>query len=94
MPRRRGSSRWDVDAAGIGGRDNWHVYRRVGWGEIRSVSRVPLPGYPFVRVHAANRRWFIWVPLFLTDMAGFRAAVARHASPDNPLRQVLDRSAA
>src|SRR5262245_5027673 len=43
-----GSSRWDVDAAGIGGRDNWNVYRRLGWGEIRSVSRLSLPGYPLV----------------------------------------------
>lgn len=86
------SSSWDVDAAGIGGRDNWSVYRRVGWDEMRSVSRLPLPGYPFVWVNTANRRWSIWVPLFLSDMAGFRAAVARYASPDNPLRQVLDRT--
>ena len=87
-----GNSRWDVDAAGIGGRDNWNVYRRIGWSEIRSVSRLPLPGYPLVWVNATDRRRAIWVPLFLSDMAGFRAAVARHASSDNPLRQVLDRT--
>jgi hypothetical protein len=89
-----GSSRWDVDAAGIGGRDNWRVYRRVGWGEIRSVSRLPLPGYPLVWVNTTDRRWAIWVPLFLSDMAGFQAAVARYASPDNPLRQLLERTPA
>ena len=89
-----GSSRWDVDATGIGARDNWHIYRRVGWGEMRSVSRLLLPGYPVVWVNVADRRWRIWVPLFLSDMAGFRAAVARYANPDNPLRQLLDRTPA
>jgi hypothetical protein len=89
-----GSSRWDVDAAGIGGRDNWNVYRRVGWHEIRSVSRVSVPGYPHVWLSTADRRRAIWVPLFLSNMAGFRAAVARYASPDNPLRQLLDRTPA
>jgi hypothetical protein len=89
-----GSSRWDIDAAGIGGRDNWHVYRRVGWDEIHSVSRSSLPGYPYVWINTADRRRIIWVPLFLSDMAGFRAAVARHATPDNPLRRQLDRSPA
>jgi hypothetical protein len=33
------------------------------------------------------------VPLFLTDMEGFRAAVVAHASQSNPLRQILDRAA-
>ena len=87
-----GNSRWDVDAAGIGGRDNWNVYRRIAWGEIRSVSRLPLPGYPFVWVNATDRRRAMWVPLFLSDMAGFRAAVAHYAGADNPLRQLLDRT--
>lgn len=85
------SSRWDVDADGIGGRDNWRVYRRVAWSDIRSVSRMRLPGYPQAWINSASRRKAIWVPLFLSDMAGFRAAVARYASPDNPLRQLLDR---
>jgi hypothetical protein len=85
------SSHWDVDAAGLGGRDNWHVYRRVEWDEIRSVSRSSLPGYPLVWINTADQRRAMWVPLFLNDMAGFRTAVARHASPDNPLRQLLDR---
>jgi hypothetical protein len=87
------TSRWDVDAAGIGGRDSWHVYRRVQWDEIRSVSRMPLPGYPSVWLNTTGRRWALWVPLFLTDMEGFRAAVVAHAGQSNPLRQILDRAA-
>jgi hypothetical protein len=82
--------RWRVDADGIGGRDNWHVYRRVGWAEIASVSPRPIPGYRFVWVNSRSRRRAFWLPLFLTDMEGFRNAVARHAPPDNPLRLYLE----
>ena len=84
------SSRWDVDAKGVGGRDNWHVYRRVAWTEIASVTPVPIPGYRFVWVNARNRRQAIWLPLFLDDMEGFLEAVVRHADPDNPLRRYLE----
>jgi len=86
------TSRWDVDAAGIGGRDSWHMYQRVWWDEIQSVSRMPLPGYPAVWLNTTGRRWALWVPLFVTDMEGFRAAVVAHAGQSNPLRQLLDRA--
>lgn len=82
---------WDVDTSGIGGPDNWHVYRSVTWDEIRSVSRFPVPGYPFVWVNTTRRRWAFWVPLFLTDMTGFREAVSRYAPRHNPLRQYLEK---
>lgn len=85
------TSYWDVDASGIGGPDNWHVYRSTTWDEIRSVSRFPVPGYPFVWVNTTHRRWAFWVPLFLTDMPGFREAVSRYAPPHNPLRQYLEK---
>ncbi len=83
-------SRWDADAAGVGGPDNYLVYHRVAWDEIASLSRVPIPGYPFVWVNTAARRRLFWVPLFLTDMAAFRSVVARSAAPGNPLRQHLE----
>jgi hypothetical protein len=84
------SLRWHVDAEGIGGRDKWYVYRHVGWPEIGSVSPRPIPGYRFVWVNSHSRRRAFWLPLFLTDMEGFRHAVARHAPPDNPLRRYLE----
>ena len=87
------TSRWDLDGAGIGGRDNWHVYRRVAWPEIRSVSPLRIPGYRLVHVNTATRRKAIWVPLFLDDMASFRAAVRRYAAADNPLRRFLEEHA-
>jgi hypothetical protein len=83
------TSRWDVDAEGIGGRDNWHIYRWVAWSEIDSVSPMLIPGYRFVWVNAAGRNHAFWLPLFLTDMHGFRKAVARYADEDNPLRRYL-----
>ena len=83
------TSRWDVDRTGIGGRDNWHVYRRVSWAEIRSISHLPLPRYRLIWVNTANRRWALWLPLFFTDMPGFRAAISRYADPENPLLQFL-----
>jgi hypothetical protein len=84
------SLRWHVDADGIGGLDNWHVYRQVGWPEIASVSPRPIPGYRFVWVNSRSRRRAFWLPLFLTDMEGFRNAVARYAPPDNALRRYLE----
>jgi hypothetical protein len=85
------TSRWDVDAEGIGGRDNWHIYRRVEWSEIDSVTPFLLPGYRFVWVNTGYRRKVFWLPLFLTDMAGFQEAVARYAPRKNPLRRYLER---
>jgi hypothetical protein len=84
------SVRWHVDADGIGGRDNWHVYRHVSWPEVASVSPRPIPGYRFVWGNSRSRRRAFWLPLFLTDMEGFRDAVARYAPPDNPLRRYLE----
>jgi hypothetical protein len=85
------TSRWDVDAEGIGGRDNWHIYRRVDWSDIDSVTPLLLPGYRFVWVNSRGRRKAFWLPLFLTDMDGFRAAVAQHAPAKNPLRRYLEK---
>jgi hypothetical protein len=82
--------RWHVDADGIGGPDNWHEYRQVGWPEIASVSPRPIPGYRFVWVNSRSKRRAFWLPLFLTDMEGFRNSIARYAPPDNPLRRHLE----
>jgi hypothetical protein len=82
--------RWHVDADGIGGPNNWHVVRQVGWSEIASVSPWPIPGYRLVQVNSRSRRRVFWLPLFFTDMEGFRKAVARYAPPDNPLRRYLE----
>jgi hypothetical protein len=83
-------SRWHVDPNGIGGRNNWLSYQHLEWSEITSVEPWLIPGYPYVQVNGGGKRWAFWLPLFLTDMPGFRAAVARYAPPKNPLRRYLE----
>ena len=83
-------SRWHVDPGGIGGRNNLLIYRRLAWSEIASVEPWPIPGYRYLQVNGIGRRRVFWLPLFLTDMPGLRAAVARYAPPDNPLRRYLE----
>ena len=84
------ATRWHVDPHGIGGRNNWLVYHRLDWSEIESVEPWLIPGYRYVQVNGVGKRWAFWLPLFLTDMPGLRAAVARYAPPENPLRRYLE----
>ena len=83
-------SRWHVDPNGIGGRNNMLVYHRLNWADIVSVEPWLIPGYPYVQVNSVGKRWAFWLPLFLTDMPGLRAAVARFAPPENPLQRYLE----
>ena len=80
----------DDRPGGIGGRDNLLIYRRLAWGEIESVGPWLIPGYRYLQVNGIGRRRAFWLPLFLTEMVAFRAAVARYALPDNPLRRSLE----
>lgn len=85
------ASRWHVDPNGMGGRNNWLVYHRLDWSEIESIEPRLIPGYPYLQVNGGGQRWVFWLPLFLTDMPGFRSAVARYAPPENPLRRYLEK---
>ncbi|HLN27314.1 MAG TPA: hypothetical protein VK395_06190 [Gemmataceae bacterium] len=78
--------RWQVDEHGIQGPNNWFIPCSVAWDEMRSVSEWPIPGYRYLWINT-TRIWVVWVPLFLTDMAGFRQAVKTFAAADNPLRR-------
>jgi hypothetical protein len=83
-------SRWHVDPNGIGGRNNMLVYHRLDWSEIESVEVWMIPGYPYLQVNGRGMRRAFWLPLFLTDMPGFRSAIAHYAPPENPLRRYLE----
>lgn len=85
-----GTTRWHIGPGGVGGRNNWHVYRWLDWSEIESVEPWLIPGYRYLQVNGGGRRWAFWLPLFLTDMPGFRSAVARYAPEGNPLRRYLE----
>jgi hypothetical protein len=84
------TSRWHVDPSGIGGRNNQLVYHHLDWSEIESVEPWLIPGYPYLQVNGGGMRRAFWLPLFLTDMPGFRSAVAWYAPPENPLRRYLE----
>lgn len=84
------ASRWHVDPQGIGGPNNWLAYHRLDWSQIKSVEPWLIPGYRYLQVNAAGKRWAFWLPLFLTNMPGLRSAVARYAPPENPLRRYLE----
>ena len=85
------TSRWHVDPNGIGGRNNWLVYHRLDWSEIKSVEPWLIPGYRYLQVNGVGKRRAFWLPLFLTDMPGLRSAVARYAPSANPLRRYLEK---
>jgi len=72
----------------------WGVYRSVAWTDIERAHPSKFLGMPYVRVWSRGRRTPMWVPLFLTDMQGFRAMVLHQAGSDNPLsRCLLDKGA-
>jgi hypothetical protein len=85
-----GISRWHVDQHGVGGRNNYLVYNRLDWSEIESVEPWLIPGYRYLQVNGVRQRWVFWLPLFLTDMPGFREAVSKYAPLENPLRHYLE----
>jgi hypothetical protein len=84
------TSRWHVEPNGIGGRNNMLVYNYLNWTDIASVDPWLIPGYPYLQVNGAGKRRAFWLPLFMTDMPGLRAAVVRYAPPGNPLRSYLE----
>jgi hypothetical protein len=84
------ASRWHVDPNGVGGPNNWLVYHWLDWSEIEAVEPWLIPGYPYLQVRGGGKRWAFWLPLFFTDMPGFRSAVAQYAPPENPLRRYLE----
>lgn len=63
----------------------------IRWEEVSGVTRVPLPGFPFLWLHTRDLRPSIRIPLFLKDMNDFARAIRRHTPPDHPLQVVLAR---
>ena len=89
-----GTSRWHVDPYGIGGRNNYLVYHRLNWSEIESIEPWLIPGYRYLQVNGVGKRWAFWLPLFLTDMPGFRSTMMQYAPSGNPLRRYLEENPA
>jgi len=87
--------RLSVDAQGIKGRTNTFAPFKVSWADIIAVKPINMLGYPYLLLSTPTykAKWWeprYWIPLILSDMAGFRMAVIQYADPDNPLRRYLE----
>jgi len=87
-------SRWHVDPSGIGGRNTMLVYNHLNWAEIESVEPWLIPVYRYVQVNGVGKPRAFWLPLFLSDMPGFRSAMMQYAPSENPLRRYLEENPA
>jgi len=77
-----------VTQDGIRSYDAWSRVRALRWDEAVSIRprRILNLRYLWLR---SERGAPLWLPLFLRDTQGFRAAVHRHAPPNHPLREAL-----
>ena len=57
----------------------------VEWSNIASVRPVTILSMKFLRLLPRASGRVPWLPLFLADMAGFKASVFQHAGAGNPL---------
>jgi hypothetical protein len=78
-----------VSPAGIRCYTIWCVYRLVPWPDMQRVRATNFLGLRYLRVWAAEQRRPVWVPLFLSDMLGFRKAVQACAGSENVVCQYL-----
>ena len=84
-----------VDAQGIKGRTNTFAPFKIAWADIVDVKPINMPGYPYLLLSTPTYKavWWeprYWIPLYLSDMAGFRNLVIQYADPDNPFRRYLE----
>jgi hypothetical protein len=65
----------------------------VEWSKIMFVRPTKVLGLKYLRVFSRDGGPVLWLPLFLTDMPGFRAALIRHATAGTPLVEHFGRNA-
>lgn len=70
----------------------WGKSARVKISEISSVRRTHFLTLPYLKISTTHKKNVLWLPLFLSDLSGFRAAVAQFVEPENPLRIALEES--
>lgn len=82
--------RFSVGPDGISCFDFWCQPLTTRWEEMRSFSRIWLPGLNYARIATGDRFRALWLPLFVDDQAKLRDVVALHAGPHHPLTKLLD----
>jgi hypothetical protein len=78
---------------GLRGYTAWGTYRTLRWPEINDVRPLNVLGMRFLLVRSVGGGSAIWVPLFLAEMSGFRAAVRESAGEDHLLSRALQEAA-
>jgi len=79
----------DVTADGIKCYDVFSRYHFAPWPTIDGVRPINVLGLRYLRVQSSATPRPLWVPLFLSDMPGFCAAIVDRAGPDHPLAEAL-----
>jgi hypothetical protein len=81
--------RVSVAADGLKCYDAFGIYHFAAWPTVERVRPLNLLGLRYLLVRSSAVPRALWVPLFLADLPGFRAAVAQHAGPTHPLAEAL-----
>jgi hypothetical protein len=87
------SIRVTLTPKGIRCPDRWGVYRLSRWEVIDDVRPRSFLGLRALRFDTSDEHRRFWLPLHLSDIAGFATAVAQLAGPNHPLTQALLREA-
>ena len=74
-----------VELAGLRCRDTMGQKRFVAWPDIASVRPIRLFGLPYVALRVSGHPRQLMLPLWLADMAAFRAAVRMRAGEEHAL---------
>jgi hypothetical protein len=67
------------------------VYGTIRWDDAIHIRRTNLFGLRYAVVSAPETSVELWLPLYLSDMNGFIAAIQEHVSDDHPLVMELER---
>ena len=63
----------------------WGLYSTVRWDAAIRIRRANLFGLRYAVVSSPSNWTEIWIPLYLSDMNGFIAAIREHVPDDHPL---------
>lgn len=68
----------------------WCLATSFDWQEIENWRPLNICGLRYVRLYSSQEKRVMWLPLYLSDMKGFKNAVTQFAPPENPLRRYLE----
>jgi hypothetical protein len=78
-----------VHELGIQAYDAYGRRAAVSWSQVLEVSEVPLLNLGYLRLRTTGAERTVWLPLFLSDRAGFDRLVVQLAGSWHPLSRAL-----